>query len=148
MINASGVLFYSIATNRCLFLLRDESSTRNTWGLVGGKIEADESIMDGLRREIVEEIGFEPAISKYIPLETFTSSDLKFMYYTYVAITDNEFIPLLNHEHSGYAWTSLEKCPRPLHPGVWNTLNFEGIKQKISAIKTTFVESYQEYPSS
>ena len=47
----------------------------------------------------------------------------------------NEFIPILNNEHKGYAWSKLESYPKPLHPGVFNTFRFEEILDKLKTIE-------------
>ncbi len=139
-INHSGVgtLFFSKNTKRYLFLLRHGARFSNTWGLVGGKIEKNETILEALNREIIEEIGMMPDIIKYIPIESFTSNDNQFQYHTYICQVNNEFLPILNHEHVGYCWTSLPNYPKPLHPGVWNIFNFDVIKEKIKTIETIF----------
>lgn len=117
----SGALFYTLDTNRFLFLHRAEKK-KNLWGLVGGTNESTESPWEGLKREIQEEIGFLPTIKKTIPLETFISNDDRFYYHTYICLVDKEFLPILNNEHNGYAWVSFGKWPRPLHDGLKNTL--------------------------
>lgn len=132
---AAGALFYSIGTKRFLFLLRNNSKTKNTWGLPGGKLNIDESTIIGLNRELLEELGEVPEIIKYIPLETFTSLDNEFRYHSFIFIINNEFIPILNSEHDGYCWTTLEKFPKPLHPGLFNTINISVIKEKIKMIE-------------
>jgi 8-oxo-dGTP pyrophosphatase MutT (NUDIX family) len=120
----SGGLFLAKDTRRFLFLLRTQGKTAGTWGMVGGKKEpTDLTAYDALNREIEEEIGSTPKIKKIIPLELFTSSDQNFQYNTYVLIVDKEFIPVLNEEHSGYAWCEYEAWPKPLHQGVKNSLN-------------------------
>jgi 8-oxo-dGTP pyrophosphatase MutT (NUDIX family) len=131
MLQAAGILFYSLSTKRFLFLLRNNTRTKNTWGLVGGKINSNENIADGLQRECLEEIGNIPQILKQIPLETFTSMDEEFKYYSFIFVVANEFIPILNSEHCGYAWSDIEKYPKPLHPGVFSSINTEVILEKI-----------------
>ena len=71
---------------------------------------------------------------KVIPLEMFTSNDQKFYFHTYVIAIDNEFIPVLNEEHSGYCWTAFECWPKNLHTGLRNTLNNKSIKGKLQTI--------------
>ena len=61
-----------------MFLLRNKDSHGDTWAFVGGKVENSESPIQGLSREIVEEIGFEPEIVKHIPIEKFTNKNKKF----------------------------------------------------------------------
>ena len=76
----SGALFYSLSTQRFLFLHRSNGKRSNAvWGLVGGTNEGKETPWEGLSREITEEIG-EVIIKKTIPLETFVSNDTKFKF--------------------------------------------------------------------
>jgi 8-oxo-dGTP pyrophosphatase MutT (NUDIX family) len=137
LITCSGGLFLSKNTKRFLFLLRDKGKTANTWGFVGGKKEPiDLTPYDTLTREINEEVGKTPVIKKVIPLEHYMSNDQHFSYNTYVLLIDNEFIPQLNNEHSGYAWCSYEGFPKPLHQGVKTSLNNKYIKDKLEIILT------------
>jgi hypothetical protein len=69
-----------------------------------------------------------------IPLEQYTSSDQHFRYNTYVIIVDDEFIPILNEEHSAYAWCDYGCFPKPLHQGVKSSLNSKSVKSKIELI--------------
>lgn len=131
----SGGIFLAKDTKRFLFLLRTQGKTANTWGLVGGKKEpTDTTAYEALDREISEEVGKTPPIKKIIPLELFTSNDQHFQYNTYVLIVDREFIPTLNDEHSGYAWCSFEKWPKPLHQGVKNSFNNKAVRAKLELL--------------
>ena len=130
----SGALFYSTSTKRFLFLQRTDFKTKGTWGLVGGRMRYTESAFEGLRREIQEEIGETSRFKKIIPLEMFTSNDLKFYFHTYLIAIENEFVPILNKEHSGYAWCNFECWPKNLHAGLRNTLNNKSIKGKLQTI--------------
>jgi len=130
----SGALFYARNTKRFLFLERTKTKTAGQWGLVGGMAEGDETPWKALEREISEEVGKTPPIKKIIPLEMFTSNDSKFFFHTYLAIVENEFIPTLNDEHSGYAWTNVNCWPKPLHVGLRNTLQNRAIKDKLQTV--------------
>ena len=130
----SGALFYARNTKRFLFLERTKTKTAGQWGLVGGMAEGDETPWKALEREISEEVGKTPPIKKVIPLEMFTSNDSKFFFHTYLAIVENEFIPTLNNEHSGYAWTNVNCWPKPLHVGLRNTLQNKAIKDKLQTV--------------
>ena len=134
--NAVGVWFYSLATDRYLYLMRNDPKYPGSWGLPGGKVEAGESLMDALKRECEEEIGFFPAHVKLIPLEKFTSPDERFSYHTFFCCVDREFSPELNKEHLGYAWLDSQTWPRPMHPGLWNTVTVDEIRGKIDVIKS------------
>ena len=130
----SGALFYAINTKRFLLLQRTDYKTRGMWGLVGGRMRYTESAFEGLKREIEEEAGPPPTFKKIIPLEMFTSNDQKFFFNTYCICIENEFIPKLNKEHSGYAWCNFECWPKNLHAGLRNTLNNKAIKGKLQTI--------------
>ena len=132
---ASGGLFLAKNTKRFLFLLRTQGRTADTWGLVGGRKEpSDATPFEALKREIEEEIGKVTEIKKTIPLELFTSNDQNFQYNTYVVIVDNEFIPQLNDEHSGYAWCSYENWPKPLHQGLKASFGSKVIRAKLELL--------------
>lgn len=129
----SGALFYSLDTRRFLFLHRANGKRSNVWGLVGGTNEGNETPWEGLRREIVEEVG-SIDIKKTIPLETFISRDTKFKFHTYLCIVPNEFIPVLNKEHNGYAWCSFGHWPKTLHEGLRNTLQSKANLNKLETL--------------
>jgi 8-oxo-dGTP pyrophosphatase MutT (NUDIX family) len=131
----AGGLFLAKDTKRFLFMLRTQGKTAGTWGLVGGKKEpADQTPHDTLMREVTEEVGKTPTIRKVIPLELFTSRDQLFHYNTYVLLVDREFIPILNDEHSAYAWCSIGTCPKPLHQGVRTSLSNKIIRTKLEIL--------------
>ena len=129
----SGALFYTLDTHRFLFLHRTKGKQNNLWGLVGGTNEGSETPWESLKREISEEIG-SVKIKKTIPLETFVSNDDKFQFHTYLCLVDNEFIPILNDEHDGYAWVSFKKWPKPLHHGLRNTLQNKTNQLKLETV--------------
>lgn len=131
----SGALFCSLNTKRFLFLHRAKSKRKNVWGIVGGTNEDLETPWIGLQREILEEVGPSvPKIIKTLPLETFVSKDSHFSFHTYVCLVKEEFIPMLNNEHNGYCWTSINNWPKPLHQGLYNTLNAKTNQKKLSTI--------------
>jgi 8-oxo-dGTP pyrophosphatase MutT (NUDIX family) len=131
----SGGIFLARDTRRFLFLLRSQGKTAGTWGLVGGrKEETDDTPCDALNREIAEEVGVTPKIKKIVPLELFTSNDQNFQYNTYVVMIDREFIPVLNEEHSGYAWCSFDAWPKPLHQGVKNSFANRAVRAKLELL--------------
>jgi 8-oxo-dGTP pyrophosphatase MutT (NUDIX family) len=134
-IEGVGTFIYSISTHRYLFLLRNSTKYAGTWGLAGGKIDANEQILDSLTRELKEELGYEFQDVKVIPIEKFTSDNGNFAYHTFLIPIEEEFVPILNYEHRGYSWVSLEDHPKPLHPGVWRTINFKSVVEKIKTLE-------------
>ena len=133
-VRGSGALFLSQNTKRFLVLQKATGKKEGIWGLVGGKIENDESTWQSLCRETEEEIGFLPNIVKAIPLETFVSDDTHFNFQTYICIVKEEFIPILSAEHKGWAWCELNSWPKPTHQGVKNTISNKVIRAKIETI--------------
>ena len=131
-----GALVYAKSTNRYLFLLRNKSRQNGHWGIVGGKIDPGETVIQALVREIQEEIGQDYGNNKFIPLETFTADNQKFVYYTFLVTVEDEFVPTLNEEHRGSCWVELNDYPKPLHPGLWRSFNFDIIKKKIKTLES------------
>jgi 8-oxo-dGTP pyrophosphatase MutT (NUDIX family) len=135
-LNAVGIWFYAKSTDRCLYLLRNDNRHPDTWGLPGGKCSAGETLVESIERECHEELGCFPESAKLIPIEKFTSPDGKFFYHTFFCPIADEFVPHLNHEHLGWAWVDSNTWPKPLHPGLWSTVKFEEIQEKIKVIKS------------
>ena len=133
-INAVGIWFYCITTQKYLYLMRNDSKHFGSWGLAGGKVEVGETLLDTITRECVEEIGFMPEYTQLTPIDKFTSFDKRFHYHTFICKVIDEFLPKLNWEHVGYAWIDKNVLPKPLHPGLWNTTNLEEIKTKIDIV--------------
>lgn len=134
-LKAVGVWFRSRDTKRYLYLLRNDVKHPGTWALPGGKLEAGETLLGGMERECIEELGSFPTYQRLIPIEKFTSSDGGFEYHTWVCVVSSEFVPRLNHEHLGYAWIDAGQWPRPMHPGLWNTINLQAVQDKILLVE-------------
>lgn len=127
---SAGIFFYCNGTKRFLYLLRSDSNY--SWGVPGGKIEKDESLFEGLERECVEEIGYFPKNAKLIPIQKFVNNS--FTYHTFFCSVNEEFIPKLNDEHIGYAWVGNNQHPKPMHPGLFSTINIDIVKEKIKTL--------------
>jgi len=139
-IEGAGTFIYCISTKRYLFLLRNNSKYSGSWGLAGGRVENLENILNSLHRELQEEIGLDFTGTQVIPIEKFTSDNGNFLYHTFLIPVTEEFVPTLNHEHRGYCWVNLDDYPKPLHPGVWRTINFDAVISKIKTVEQ-FLES-------
>ena len=137
-VNAVGVWFYAVDTQRYLYLMRNDPKHPQCWGLPGGKIEDGESMITAMERECTEELGSMPGYIKLVPLEKFTSADNGFSYHTFFCSVAGEFTPVLNDEHVGYAWIDSGTWPKPMHPGLWSTVNFDAVRSKISTIQQLY----------
>jgi 8-oxo-dGTP pyrophosphatase MutT (NUDIX family) len=131
---AAGIFFYASKTKRYLYLLRSTPKNSSNWGVPGGKVENGETLLEGVTRECQEEIGFFPTEAKLIPIQKFTNHS--FVYHTFFCEVENEFTPVLNHEHCGYAWVGDNQYPKPLHPGLFNTVNFDVVIDKLKVLTT------------
>lgn len=128
---AAGVFFYSSSTNRYLYLLRADNKS-STWSIPGGKIEKNETLYDGIKRECIEEMRFFNSDLKLIPIQKFTNNT--FTYNTFFCEVKEEFIPTLNNEHVGYAWVKEGLYPKPLHSGLFSTVNIDVVQEKLQAL--------------
>ena len=115
--------------------MRDDYRHPGSWGLPGGKIESGETMLGAMERECREELGAMPDYIKLVPIEQFTSSDGGFVYHTFFCTVAQEFTPVLNDEHVGWAWIKAGTWPKPLHPGLWSTINFDAVRDKIETLE-------------
>jgi 8-oxo-dGTP pyrophosphatase MutT (NUDIX family) len=129
---SAGVFFYSKKTNRYLYLLRTDTKNPGNWGIPGGKIEENETLLEGIIRECEEEVGYFPINGKLIPIQKFINNT--FTYHTFFCEVENEFVPVLNTEHCGYAWVGESQYPKPLHPGLFSTVNFDVVQEKLNTL--------------
>ena len=143
-VKAVGVWFRSADTGRYLYLLRNDIKHPGAWGLPGGKVEGAETLLGAMERECMEELGSFPQYQRLVPLEKFTSSDSQFEYHTWVCVVNSEFCPTLNDEHLGYAWLDSGSWPRPMHPGLWSTLNIEAIQSKIEVVEQYLNQDFNQ----
>ena len=128
---AAGVFFYSKSTQRYLYLLRSDQRSP-TWSIPGGGIEQDETLLEGIERECIEEMGFSTVDIKLIPIQKFVNNN--FVYHTFFCEVEEEFIPTLNSEHVGYAWVKEGQYPKPLHPGLFSTVNIDIVIEKLNSL--------------
>jgi 8-oxo-dGTP pyrophosphatase MutT (NUDIX family) len=128
---AAGVFFYSSITNSFLYLLRSDKQT-STWSIPGGGIDQDETLLEGIARECIEEMNFDISDCKIIPIQKFVNGN--FTYHTFFCEVEKEFMPTLNHEHVGYAWVKEGQYPKPLHPGLFSTVNIDIVLEKLNSL--------------
>lgn len=128
---SAGVFFYSSSTKRYLYLLRADKQNP-TWSIPGGKIEKDETLLEGIERECQEEMSYFDPNMKLIPIQKFINGS--FTYHTFFCQVKEEFIPILNEEHLGYAWVGDDLYPKPLHPGLFSTVNIDIVIEKLQSL--------------
>lgn len=110
----AGVLFICPATGRCLFVKRSSQGDHpGTWCTSGGGVENNETIEQAVRRECVEELGYD---GDYELHHMDRQDHGGFVFHNHFAAVPEEFTPVLNDEHTDYVWT--DKFPEPMHPGL------------------------------
>jgi ADP-ribose pyrophosphatase YjhB (NUDIX family) len=133
-IDCSGALICAKNTRRVILLQKSDGKHKGTWGLVGGTHKTDETAWQGLSREIEEELSFIPDIIKIIPLEKFVSNDNFFKFSTYFCVVQEEFIPKISQEHTGWGWFDLNSLPKPLHKALDLSLKNKIFQTKVQTI--------------
>lgn len=128
---AAGVFFYSKSTGRYLYLLRSDYRSP-TWSIPGGGIDKGETLLEGIMRECQEEMSYDISNLKLIPIQKFVNGS--FVYHTFFCEVVDEFIPNLNDEHVGYAWVRSGLYPKPLHPGLFSTVNIDIVIEKLNSL--------------
>lgn len=135
MLIAAGTVFLSKKTKRIMLNWRNEKNGKEpTFGFWGGKVENNETIMEGMFREISEECGLIPQYENWYLLNIYKSPDKKFEYYSYVITVEDEFIPKLNHESNGYLWCNIGYYPKNLHFGAAKVLRNSFISKNLKKI--------------
>ena len=126
-----GAIIVSEQTGNVLTVLRSsKESYANTWTFAGGRVEANETEIAALRRELEEELQL-TKIKKITPLHRYQSRAKDFVYDTFVVLVAKEFVPKLNWENSGYAWTTVERLPGPLHPKTRQMISSARLVEKL-----------------
>lgn len=117
---AAGVLIKCTKTNRVFLLQRNENGGKmhGVWSVMSGGIEEGEKILDGLKREVTEELSIDPSIIDYKFKGVEKSPDGKFEFHYYQGFTNSEFIPTLDFENLDYGWFSEDDIPKPLYPNM------------------------------
>lgn len=110
----TGVLYRSV-DKVLLMKRRDDDTQGGTWAFPAGKIESGETSYDAAIREFEEETG------KKLKNIYLLQKDGQFILFQCFG---DEFVPMLNDEHTAYVWASPDELPEPLHPGVLEQIRF------------------------
>jgi 8-oxo-dGTP pyrophosphatase MutT (NUDIX family) len=160
VIRAAGILILN-KKGQALFLQRGSGGDYpGMWAFPGGRREGDETALQTALRETEEETGLK-----------LKEADLKFWtrterpqeasplvtppqgetvdFTTFLArVEEEDFVPQLNDEHTGYAWADITNPPAPLHPGCAIALrrfSMDDELQVAEAIRDGELVSPQEY---
>lgn len=116
----AGALFYCTDSGNFLYMLRSDD---DTWCGLGGMRDNMEPLETTVRREAFEEAGLPmEAEYKLIPVTTVYHPN-GFKFTNYLALIDEEFLPMINDEHRSFQWTDWRNSPQPLHPKMMEAFN-------------------------
>lgn len=106
------------------------------WGIWGGRLEYNEGDLEGLKRELCEELGFPgvPATIAMSHVYTFVTRDKRFRHVSYLILCEDEFVPRLDEESSGYCWVDLWDWPQPLHKNTAKMFNSNGFRGALEGL--------------
>lgn len=134
---AVGALIVSKKTKRALMQLRSEVERHSMcWGLWGGRLIGNEGDLEGLKRELCEELGW-PGVPDTVAIShiyTFVSKDNRFRHVSYLILCEDEFVPDLNEESAGYCWIDINAWPTPLHRNTSKMFNSRAFKNALESI--------------
>jgi 8-oxo-dGTP pyrophosphatase MutT (NUDIX family) len=120
---AAGILFLS-KDGRILLLKRgDGGDFPSAYCFPGGHAEGAETSEQTAERETIEELGFLPEGERTMlcrrvgPFPLSTDPEVNVDFTTYLQKVDEEFIPEVSGEHTGFCWAAPDALPEPMHPG-------------------------------
>ena len=98
-------------TGKVLIIKRNAEKypeVNNLWDIPGGRIDSSVSLEDNLKREILEEIGFNDIeILALIAAQDIIKHDKHVVRLTYVARETKQGKPRLSEEHTEFKWVTL-----------------------------------------
>lgn len=109
----AGVLIFAKDIGKFLWIRRSAGSDYpGCWCVPGGGVEDYETIEQGVRREVAEEIGYTGPLPLYHMHRD--AQDNGFIFFNHYSAVDKAFEPVLNGEHTEYVWSA--QPPSPIHP--------------------------------
>ena len=111
------VAAWIVADKKVLFL---EKCSNSLWGVPGGKVEAGETLLNGLCREVYEEtdIILEPTRCAHLIDCYISKPGWNFTYHMFFYQLPSQPSVMLSAEHTNYKWVTLaEALSLPLMPG-------------------------------
>lgn len=111
-----GVLIKANDSGRFLLLKRAGIPCKGCFSLLSGGLNPEEEPLEGLKREVSEEVQINPNIIKYIYINKEISDKAEFYYFH--GIVKEEFIPKLDFENLAFVWCDKDNLPSPLYPNL------------------------------
>lgn len=105
--------------------------TTGKWLLPGGKINKGENWMDGMKRELREELGISDfRVKSIIDVDSWTENDQGYFVITYLVEPIKNFEVVLSEEHNEYAWVRREDLQKY---NFWHPKILERVKKAFAS---------------
>ena len=107
-VNVRGIIINENGEIFCQKLTANTGKGRDFWCTPGGGLEMGESLLDGLRREMIEETGVKPEIGKLLFIQQFAESgeQLEFFF----LITNWQDYQQIDLEQTSHGVEEVAKC--------------------------------------
>jgi 8-oxo-dGTP diphosphatase len=130
MKNLSVVLKALIVKDKRILIIRrslDEKIAPGVWELVGGRLQYNETLEEGLIREVKEEISINCSIIRLLYATDHTAPTMgKVVILVYLCEPSDEEV-MLSIEHMDYKWVDLEQFRELVFSQILNDLNKYGV---------------------
>jgi 8-oxo-dGTP pyrophosphatase MutT (NUDIX family) len=104
---AAGVIAKALTTNRILMVKRTDTGE---WAFPGGHLEGDETAAQAAYREFWEETQYRlGSVGMQLMQRTKDDGHGLVTFTTFLAPVESEFVPVLDDEHSSFAWVDCEE---------------------------------------
>lgn len=91
MIDSRIVRVRGIIADEGKYLFVQHAHDASFWALPGGKLEHGETLLEGLRRELVEELGIRPEIGRLLYVHQFTKDDHESLEFFFEVINGKDY---------------------------------------------------------
>ncbi len=119
----AGCLVIARSTGRALVFLRSEDVTEPfTWNICSGAVDAGTTAGEQALRELAQEAGYE-GDADLVPVLLYEEAGFSFQ--NFLALVDDEFVPILNWESADARWVEPSEWPEPMHFGLRALLDDE-----------------------
>lgn len=114
----AGAIIYARSTGRYLLQLRSNDVEQpGTWGVWGGAIDEGDEAEDCVRAEVAQETRYRGPMDVHFVVD-YVDEGTGFRYSNFVAVVEDEFVPVLNWEGKDFGWFETGEWPEPMHFGL------------------------------
>lgn len=89
--------------------LKRETGTNDFWSVPGGGLDPDESLLDGLTREMIEETGVHPDIGRLLFVQQFRNSDKEYLEFFFEIKNADDYLSI-DLARTTHGMIEVEQC--------------------------------------